>query len=196
MNDKDLLDKLIEGDPSAVREFFFVRMKEAFAYIGRFYSPEPMSAEEIVGEAYEVLSKDNWHKLRLFKGTCKLTTYVTVIVARHFQHKRNLLIGVDDNALTFFGGKEAPSDFSFVMADVREVLAGFKPLDRLLLQRVMLDGEKPGDILDEVRQLIIADEDSTVGKHDDAKLAGYVYLRYHRAKVRFRGIMEERGYGR
>ena len=171
-------------------------MRDAFAYIGQYFSPEPISAEEVIGEAYEVLSADDWHKLRIFKGTCSLTTYVTVIVARHFQHKRNRLLGVDDNALARLGGSAPDSDYNFLMEDVQDILSGFKPIDRLILQRVMIDGEKPGDILDEVRALALADEDSKIRAYNDEKLAGYVYLRYHRAKLKFRQQMEVYGYGR
>ena len=196
MSDKELLLNLFNHNPSTIHDFFFVRMREAFTYIGQYFSPEPISAEEVIGEAYEVLSANDWHKLRIFKGTCSLTTYVTVIVARHFQHKRNRLLGLDDNALARLGGSITDSDYSFVMADVNDILSGFKPMDRLILQRVMIDGEKPGDILDEVRALAISDEDSKVKDHDDDKLAGYVYLRYHRAKLKFRQQMEAYGYGR
>ena len=194
--DADILTLLLIGDSSTIHDFFFVRMRDAFAYIGQYFSPEPISAEEVIGEAYEVLSADDWHKLRIFKGTCSLTTYVTVIVARHFQHKRNRLLGVDDNALARLGGSASDSDYHFLMGDVQEILSGFKPLDRLILQRVMIDGEKPGDILDEVRALALTDEDSKIREHDDEKLAGYVYLRYHRAKIKFRQKMEVYGYGR
>lgn len=194
--DFQIINEITTGSSSTIHDFFFVRMRDAFAYIGQYFSPEPISAEEVIGEAYEVLSANDWHKLRIFKGTCSLTTYVTVIVARHFQHKRNRLLGVDDNVLASLGGSTADSDYTFVMADVNDILSGFKPLDRLILQRVMIDGEKPGDILDEVRALAISDEDSKVKDHDDNKLAGYVYLRYHRAKLKFRQQMEAYGYGR
>ena len=195
-NDGKIIKLLLLANPSTIHEFFFVRMRDAFAYIGQYFSPEPISAEEVIGEAYEVLSADDWHKLRIFKGTCSLTTYVTVIVARHFQHKRNRLLGVDDNALARLGGSIPDSDYHFLMEDVQEILSRFKPLDRLILQRVMIDGEKPGDILDEVRALTLADEDSKIREHNDEKLAGYVYLRYHRAKIKFRQQMEVYGYGR
>ena len=195
-NDSDIITQLLACDSSAIHDFFFVRMRAAFAYIGQYFSPEPVSAEEIIGEAYEVLSADDWHKLRIFKGTCSLTTYVTVIVTRHFQHKRNLLIGVDDNALAILGGSTTASEYGFMMADVEKVLSSFNPIDQLILRRVMIEGEKPGDILDEVRALVLADEDSKIRGHNDEKLAGYVYLRYHRAKLKFRQQMEVYGYGR
>ena len=66
----------------------------------------------------------------------------------------------------------------------------------MILKRVMIDGEKPRDILDEVRALAFMDEDSKIREHDDEKLADYVYVRFHRAKTKFRKKMEEYGYGR
>lgn len=196
ISDSITVKNLINGSESVIHDFFFVRMRDAFAYIGQYFSPEPISAEEVIGEAYVVLSADDWHKLRIFKGTCSLTTYVTVIVARHFQHKRNRLLGVDDNALARLGGSASDSDYKFLIEDVEIILSGFNPLDRLILQHVMIDGEKPGDILDEVRSLALADEDSKIQEHDNEQLAGYVYTRYHRAKKKFRQSMEAYGYGR
>ena len=196
MRDIDIITGCFYGDSTVIHDFFFVLMRDAFAYIGQYFSPEPISAEEVIGEAYEVLSADDWHKLRIFKGTCSLTTYVTVIVARHFQHKRNRLLGMDDNALARLSGSTSTSEYGFVMADVERLLSSFKPVDRLILQRVMIEGEKPGDILEEVRALVLADEDSKIREHNDEKLAGYVYLRYHRAKIKFRQQMEVYGYGR
>lgn len=194
--DQEIIDLIIRGDETVIREFFFVRMREAFAYIGQFFSPDPVAAEDVISEAYLVLSANDWHKLRIFKGTCSLKTYVTLIVARHFQHKRNILVGVDDNALSFLGGGSSDSEYSFVRADVDDLISRFKPIDRLLLQRLMIDGENPRDILDEVRALSSSEEDSAIAEHDDEKLAGYVYVRYHRAKERFRKKMEAVGYGR
>ena len=187
---------IIRGDETVIREFFFVRMREAFAYIGQFFSPDPVAAEDVISEAYLVLSANDWHKLRIFKGTCSLKTYVTLIVARHFQHKRNILVGVDDNVLNILSDGSPDSEYTFVMEDVNKIISRFKPIDRLLIQRLMIDGEKPRDILDEVRALSSSEEDSTIAEHDDEKLAGYVYVRYNRAKDRFRKKMEAVGYGR
>ncbi len=194
--DKELIERIIGGDTDAIQDFLFVRMKEAFAYIAQYFSRDPVTADDVLNEAYLVLSANDWHKLRLFQGTCSLKTYVTVIMARHFQHKRNVLIGVDDNALAALGGSTTDSECSFMMADIKKILSRFKPMDQLILKRVMIDGEKPGDILDEVRALAFMDEDSKVREHDDEKLADYVYVRYFRAKAKFRKKMEEYGYGR
>ena len=194
--DKTIIERLIAGDKEIINVFLFVRMKEAFAYIAQYFSPAPVTADDVLNEAYVVLSANDWHKLRIFKGTCRLKTYVTVIMARHFQHKRNVLIGVDDNALAALGGSTTDSEDSFMMADVKKIISRFKPVDQLILKRVMIDGEKPRDILDEVRALAFMDEDSKIREHDDEKLADYVYVRFHRAKTKFRKKMEEYGYGR
>lgn len=72
MSDKETVELLIADDPDAVREFFFVRCRPALTYIGQYFCSGKQSAEEMIGEFYEFLSADRWHKLRIFRFSCSL----------------------------------------------------------------------------------------------------------------------------
>lgn len=98
MTDQEIVEKLIVNDARMIRDFFFVRCRGALMYIGQYYCPNLQMPEELIGEFYEFLSSDDWHKLRIFKYTCSLNSYITIIASRYFQHKRNkelLLLGDD-----------------------------------------------------------------------------------------------------
>ncbi len=78
MTDKQTVSRLIANDQHTIEDFFFVRCRGALSYIGNFYCGARQTPEELIGEFYEFLSKDDWHKLRIFKFTCSLNSYVTV----------------------------------------------------------------------------------------------------------------------
>lgn len=195
MTDKELLIKIFENDPSTINDFFFMRCRDTFTYIGQYFC-DGMSAEEIIGEAYEVLSSDDWHKLKIFKFSSSLVTYVSVIIARHFQHKRDRLKPMEDDAIIGMGGNE-DNEVSevFLMDDIKKNLVKFNSLDRLLITRILLEGEKPRDIIDEVKPLIREIEGEAFVKcHSKEQLSGYVYTRYSRAKSKFKERMKTYGY--
>ena len=84
----------------------------------------------------------------------------------------------------------------FFMEDMNKVLAKFQPIDRFLIQRILIDGEKPGDILDEVARFMKDDPSISTNASDEKKLAGYVYTRYNRARNSLKQYMNALGYGR
>ena len=84
----------------------------------------------------------------------------------------------------------------FFMEDVRGAIEKMQPLDRFLLQRILIDGEKPGDILDEAAVFIEKDETVSTEAQDRRQLAGYVYTRYNRARKSLQKRMIAMGYGK
>lgn len=191
-DDKNIVDSLIANDPDAIVEFFFNRCRAALTYIGQYFCRSKESAESLIGEFYEYLSDDDWHKLRIFKYTCSLNTYITVIATRYFQNKR-------DDRMSFYGNEPLPilensveAQDSFAQSDVERLIAKMKPLDKFLVERILIDGEKPGDVLDEARPLLDAEHlDSMSYK----QYAGYIYTRYSRAKKRLQQQLISLGYG-
>ena len=91
MTDQQIVNNLIIGDHRTIKDFFFVRCKPMLIYIGQYFCQYKHTPEELIGEFYEFLSADDWHKLRIFKYTCSLNSYVTIIASRYFQHKRKLV---------------------------------------------------------------------------------------------------------
>lgn len=197
MNDHQVVQSIINGDSSSIHDFFFVRCYGIFTYVGQYFC-DGMQAEEIIGEAYIVLSADDWHKLRVFEYSCSLVTYVSVIVARHFQHKRDRLMKVDDNLLIKIAGRgENVSTGKFLMDDIKTNLKKFNSLDQFLISRILLEGDKPRDIIDEIKPFLIDVEGETfVNSHSKEQLFGYIYTRYSRVKSKFQQYMKADGYGR
>ena len=85
---------------------------------------------------------------------------------------------------------------AFFMADLNKIIRRLQPFDRFLVQRILIDGEKPGDILDEAKVLMAKDESLSTEAKTDAQFAGYVYTRYNRVRKGLQKQMVAIGYGK
>lgn len=190
--DKHIVEELISNDASAIEDFFFNRCRAMLTYIGQYFCQSKESAESLIGEFYEYLAENDWHKLRIFKYSCSLNAYVTVIATRYFQNKR-------DNRVSYYGNEPLPivensieAQDSFTQNDVERLIENMKPLDRFLVERILIDGEKPGDVLEDAKYLLDADH---LNSMNDKQYAGYIYTRYSRAKRRLQEQLILLGYG-
>lgn len=197
MTDQQVVEKLIIGDHRIIKDFFFVRCKPMLTYIGQYFFPYKHSPEELIGEFYEFLSADDWHKLRIFKYTCSLNSYVTIIASRYFQHKRDKeLLSLDENIALVKNLQDDRNVDAFFMEDLNKIIKRLQPFDRFLVQHILINGEKPGDILDEAKVLIAKDESLSTDAKTDAQFAGYVYTRYNRVRKGLQKQMATIGYGK
>lgn len=197
MTDQQIVSNLIIGDHRTIKDFFFVRCKPMLIYIGQYFCQQKHTPEELIGEFYEFLSADDWHKLRIFKYTCSLNSYVTIIASRYFQHKRDKeLLPLDENIAFVKNLQDDRNSDAFFMEDLGKIIARLQPFDRFLVQRILIDGEKPGDILDEAKVLMAKDESLSTDAKTDAQFAGYVYTRYNRVRKSLQKQMVAIGYGK
>lgn len=197
MTDQRVVEKLINGDHRIIKDFFFVRCKPMLIYIGQYFCQYKYTPEELIGEFYEFLSADNWHKLRIFKYTCSLNSYVTIIASRYFQHKRDKeLLSLDENIDFVKKIQDDGSEDAFFMEDFYKIIKEMQPFDRFLVQRILIDGEKPGDILDEAKLVMAKDESLSTDAKTDAQFAGYIYTRYNRIRKNLQKQMNVMGYGK
>lgn len=197
MTDQRVVEKLINGDHRIIKDFFFVRCKPMLIYIGRYFCQYKYTPEELIGEFYEFLSADDWHKLRIFKYTCSLNSYVTIIASRYFQHKRDKeLLSLDENIDFVKKIQDDGSEDAFFMEDFYKIIKEMQPFDRFLVQRILIDGEKPGDILDEAKLVMAKDESLSTDAKTDAQFAGYIYTRYNRIRKNLQKQMNVMGYGK
>lgn len=197
MTDQRVVEKLINGDHRIIKDFFFVRCKPMLIYIGQYFCQYKYSPEELIGEFYEFLSADDWHKLRIFKYTCSLNSYVTIIASRYFQHKRDKeLLSLDENIDFVKKIQDDGSEDAFFMEDFYKIIKEMQPFDRFLVQRILIDGEKPGDILDEAKLVMAKDESLSTDAKTDAQFAGYIYTRYNRIRKNLQKQMNVMGYGK
>lgn len=190
--DKYIVERLIANDAEAIEDFFFYRCRAALTYIGQYFCQSKESAESLIGEFYEYLADNDWHKLRIFKFSCSLNAYVTVIATRYFQNKR-------DNRMSYYGNEPLPikdnsvdAQDSFTQSDVERLVENMKPLDRFLVERILIDGEKPGDVLEDAKPLLDAEH---LDSMNEKQYAGYIYTRYSRAKRRLQQQLILLGYG-
>ena len=197
MTDQQIVNNLIIGDHRTIKDFFFVRCKPMLIYIGQYFCQQKHTPEELIGEFYEFLSADDWHKLRIFKYTCSLNSYVTIIASRYFQHKRDKeLLPLDENIALVKNLQDDRNGDAFFMEDLSRIIQRLQPFDRFLVQRILIDGEKPGDILDEAKVLMAKDESLSTDAKTDAQFAGYVYTRYNRVRKGLQKQMVAIGYGK
>ena len=197
MTDQQIVNNLIIGDHRTIKDFFFVRCKPMLIYIGQYFCQHKHTPEELIGEFYEFLSADDWHKLRIFKYTCSLNSYVTIIASRYFQHKRDKeLLPLDENIAFVKNLQDDRHSDAFFMEDLGKIIARLQPFDRFLVQRILIDGEKPGDILDEAKVLMAKDESLSTDAKTDTQFAGYVYTRYNRVRKGLQKQMVAIGYGK
>lgn len=197
MTDQRVVEKLINGDHRIIKDFFFVRCKPMLIYIGQYFCQYKYTPEELIGEFYEFLSADDWHKLRIFKYTCSLNSYVTIIASRYFQHKRDKeLLSLDENIDFVKKIQDDGSDDTFFMEDFYKIIKEMQPFDRFLVQRILIDGEEPGDILDEAKLVMAKDESLSTDAKTDAQFAGYIYTRYNRIRKNLQKQMNVMGYGK
>lgn len=197
MADQQIVNNLIIGDHRTIKDFFFVRCKPMLIYIGQYFCQDKQTPEELIGEFYEFLSADDWHKLRIFKYTCSLNSYVTIIASRYFQHKRDKeLLPLDENIALVKNLQNDSNEDAFFMEDFNKIIRRLQPFDRFLVQRILIDGEKPGDILDEAKVLMAKDENLSTDAKTDTQFAGYVYTRYNRVRKGLQKQMVAIGYGK
>ena len=197
MTDQQIVNNLILGDHRTIKDFFFVRCKPMLIYIGHYFCLYKHTPEELIGEFYEFLSADDWHKLRIFKYTCSLNSYVTIIASRYFQHKRDKeLLPLDENIALVKNLQDDSKGDAFFMEDLNMIIRKLQPFDRFLVQHILIDGEKPGDILEEAKVFLAQDESLSTDAETDAQFAGYVYTRYNRVRKGLQKQMVAIGYGK
>lgn len=197
MTDKQIVEKLIANDPIAIENFFFIRCRGVLWYIGQYFCVDKYAPEELIGEFYEFLSANDWHKLRIFKYTCSLNSYVTIIASRYFQYKRDKeLLPLDENIDIAKNLQDDRHSDSFFMEDLNNIIQRLQPFDRFLIQRILIDGEKPGNILNEAKLVIATDTKLNTDAKTDEQFAGYIYTRYNRIRKGLQKQMVAMGYGK
>lgn len=192
LEDKYIVDRLIANDVNTIEDFFFNRCRAMLTYIGKYFCQSKESAESLIGEFYEYLAENDWHKLRIFKYSCSLNAYVTVIATRYFQNKRDNRVSYYDNEPFPIVENSIEAQDSFTQNDVEQLIANMKPLDRFLVERILIDGEKPCDIFNEAKPYLDADHLMSM---NEKQYAGYIYTRYSRAKKHLQQQLISLGYG-
>lgn len=157
LTDGDWVERLtaVPLDQQAHSYFFNVKCSEFLQYIsaGIFGNGD---IGEIVGEFYELLSKDNWHVLRQYKGLngASLNSYLSRCAVRHFlaqkkKETRNEVVSIEQPEII----RELNN---FTTEDERgnpPVWQAFNRLcerDRIVLHRLVIEGMSTIDAADDI----------------------------------------------
>ena len=127
MTDREIVKNLIDNDQRTIRDFFFVRCRPMLIYIGQYYLKHKHSPEELIGEFYEFLSANDWHKLRIFQYSCTLNSYVTIIASRYFQHKRDKNTDSLDGDISIDKNLVHVDNDTFLMKDLQKIIKKMYP---------------------------------------------------------------------
>lgn len=195
MTDQQIVNNLIKGDQRTIKNFFFERCKPMLTYIGQYYLRHKFTPEELIGEFYEFLSANDWHKLRIFQYSCSLNSYVTIIASRYFQHKRDKNLDSLDGDISLDKQCIHIDNDVFFIKELTKIVNNLSPFDRFLVNRILLDGEKPRDILDDAKIVMRYDSSVSTNAQTDEDFAGYIYTRYNRIRVGLKHKMVALGYG-
>ena len=119
------------------------------------------------------------------------------VASRYFQHKRDKeLLLLDENIALAKNLQDDRNGNTFFMEDLNKIIGRLQSFDRFLVQRILIDGEKPGYILEEAKLLMAKDENISTDAKTEAQFAGYVYTRYNRVRKSLQKQMAAIGYGK
>jgi len=154
-----LLECICSGDPDAAAHLLLVRCGPSLKYLilGK-YRMLGLQFDEIVGELYLLLQKDNWGPLRAFRGvnqagiSCKLTHYIACIASRLLWKKMgkavketSLIMPLDEMKGEMADNRQDGSRIS--SADLMEaILAMPDQMDRTVLMLYKMQGKDVAEV--------------------------------------------------
>lgn len=89
--DKYIVERLIANDAEAIEDFFFYRCRAALTYIGQYFCQSKESAESLIGEFYEYLADNDWHKLRAYLNFLVPSTHTSLSLPRDISRIRGTI---------------------------------------------------------------------------------------------------------
>ena len=121
------------------------------------------SINELLGEFYEFVSKNNWHVLRSYKGRGALRSYLSVCFHRHLNKQRNYLtIPFDIVSLDYINDHEEeynlyaePQENSL---PIEKALMQLKERDRCVIQEIYINGKSTLEAADTLWVHVKTDE--------------------------------------
>lgn len=84
MNDKEIIQGLIDKDPNITKEFFFERCKPLFVSIIKEVFDNKAEYDELVNNLYVYLMADDASRLKSFQFRCSVYQWLKVLAIRFF----------------------------------------------------------------------------------------------------------------
>jgi len=156
MNDREIIQGLIDKDRNITKEFFFERCKPLLFGIINTVFDHRAEYDELVNELYLYLMADDALKLRSFQFRCSVYQWLKVLAIRFFIRLRNDGGVIDDES------KEPPYDgldidtmrtnvYDNAKEDLERLLSAM-PNQRyaFVIRKLIVDDMEPGRIAKEM----------------------------------------------
>lgn len=149
LSDNQIVSLLSSNNSDAIVWFFYERCWPIFQYHVYKLFPQGQDVEELVNEFYLHMSQDNWHRLKTFNGSSKLTTWISVVSYRFFRNFKHSkidsagLITINDKWKSFVGDWVQESDAGMSM-DISSALAEIpSERDRVIARELIVEDKAP-----------------------------------------------------
>ena len=145
MNDKEIIQGLIDRDERITQDFFFRRCQPLiFALISKYY-PSGADYDELVNELYLHLMEDDARRLRLYEGRSSIYQWLKMVARNFFLDRKNRerVIENEPEERLLVKAKDATTDNASQEAvmDVAAILDQIENENyRLVLQKVVIEG--------------------------------------------------------
>lgn len=98
LTDKELLDAVLNNDEDAIEYLLFFRCDKLFSFIIRRTFSSNVKKEELITEFYLFLQKNDWEKLRKFSFLSSLDTWLSTVLVRFFDDKKENITTTDEKS--------------------------------------------------------------------------------------------------
>lgn len=155
MNDKEIVDRLIERDNTITDEFFFTRCRPLFVSIIRLVFSYPVDYDEFVNDFYLHLMENDAYRLRQFQGRSSVFQWMKVVAIRFFIVKRDSMIdGSSKETLLDCAVRMETVDYEgkiTAVMDVRSLLGQIRNTRySYVIKRLIIDDAEPKIVADEL----------------------------------------------
>jgi hypothetical protein len=169
LTDKEWIEGLISKPVNEkLNEYFF---KVKCAGLLRYITMATLNNEnynEILGEFYEFLSKDDWHVLRQFKGKNGATfySYIARCSVNYFlgEHKKRLLFAkrfdcIDSPEVINSLGELSDNEFCYEEGSVMEAFHYLGKRDRHILRLLVINGKSTLEVAEKIWPYVNSQQD-------------------------------------
>ena len=166
ITDEEWVEKLLYQPPIQPLHYYFFKVKcsSFLKYIAENVL-DADSVESILGEFYEFLSHNNWHVLRNYKKkeNASLSTYLSRCTLYYFIRKKKK----NENSNVYnLENKEIIEQLNYIATNeedkvdtrVWQAFARLRERDKIILQRLIIDGRTSMDIADEIWPYVNSNE--------------------------------------
>jgi RNA polymerase sigma factor (sigma-70 family) len=168
LTDKQLLEKIYSGDKKAETFLFCVKCISVINYCMRkFFDGEQMQLDEGVNEIYIYMKKDDWYKLKQYRGRndASIKTWLSRIAYHFFLNMHKKMKKLEN-----FNLEEPYQDDSEQYEQIRKVLSMMSTdRYRIILIKMYYEGKTREEVAEEMNVSI-----------------DYFYVLYRRAKEQFK----------